>query len=107
VLKAIRRIGEAFASGLDREALLELGLRTAMDATQADRGRVSGRESIGEASADGLYLATVALGPIAPEGPTHGLRIAIERLAVPAVAARCRSRPASAPRRRWTALRTT
>ena len=40
---SIRRIGEAFASGLDRDALLELALRTAMDATEADRGRVSAR----------------------------------------------------------------
>src|SRR6185312_16255890 len=40
VRQAIRRIGEAFASGLDRDALLELALETAMDATEADRGRV-------------------------------------------------------------------
>jgi diguanylate cyclase (GGDEF)-like protein len=45
VLSGIRRIGEAFASGLDRAALLELSLRTAVDATGADRGRVSVRAS--------------------------------------------------------------
>lgn len=107
VRESIRRIGEAFASGLDRDALLELALRTAMDATGAERGRVSARRSvadplgeighvgrlaglqaqvyeaerralgagagIGEASGDELHLAAVALGPIAPGGPTHGL----------------------------------
>ena len=42
---SFRRIGEAFASGLDRDALLELSLKTAMDAAEADRGRVSARAS--------------------------------------------------------------
>lgn len=115
VRNAIRRIGEAFASGLDRDALLELSLNTAMDATDADRGRVSSRSGIGEplaeathvgrlagleshvleserralegdgvgvASADGQYLATVALGEMIPGGPTHGL-ITVCRLGRP------------------------
>jgi diguanylate cyclase (GGDEF)-like protein len=43
VRRSIRTIGDAFAHNLDRDALLELALRTAMDATGADRGRVSGR----------------------------------------------------------------
>ena len=106
VRQAIRRIGEAFASGLDRDALLELALETAMDATDAERGRVSARQSaddvltetvhvgrlaglegpiydaerraltsdgVGEASHGEVYLATVALGAMAPGGPTHGL----------------------------------
>ncbi|MGH2856216.1 MAG: diguanylate cyclase [Solirubrobacteraceae bacterium] len=106
VRNSIRRIGEAFASGLDRDALLELALNTAMDATEADRGRVSARreaaeplretihvgrlagleeaiyeaerlalagDGVGEASAEGAQLATVALGPMSPRGPTHGL----------------------------------
>src|ERR1700759_904979 len=106
VRKAIRRIGEAFASGLDKEALLELALETAMDATEADRGRVSARQTaddmlsetvhvgrlagleatiydaerralstdgVGEASLGDVHLATVALGPVSPGGPTHGL----------------------------------
>ncbi|MGH2930172.1 MAG: sensor domain-containing diguanylate cyclase, partial [Solirubrobacteraceae bacterium] len=96
----------AFASGLDRDALLELALNTAMDATDADRGRVSARpaadeplretihlgrlagleepiyeaerlalagDGVGQASAGGVQLATVALGLITPRGPTHGL----------------------------------
>jgi diguanylate cyclase (GGDEF)-like protein len=45
VLSGIRRIGEAFASGLDRDALLALSLKTAIDAAGADRGRVSVRAS--------------------------------------------------------------
>ena len=106
VRQSIRRIGEAFASGLDRDALLELALQTAMDATEADRGRVSARQSaedvltetvhvgrlaglegtiydaerralttdgVGTASLGDAHLATVALGPVAPDGPTHGL----------------------------------
>ncbi len=106
VRQSIRRIGEAFASGLDRDALLELALQTAMDATEADRGRVSARQSaddvltetvhvgrlaglegtiydaerralttdgVGEGSLGDAHLATVALGPIIPGGPTHGL----------------------------------
>jgi diguanylate cyclase (GGDEF)-like protein len=106
VRQAIRRIGDAFASGLDRQALLELALETAMDATDAERGRVSARENaddvltetvhvgrlaglegpiydaerraltsdgVGEASHSNVHLATVALGPITPGGPTHGL----------------------------------
>jgi diguanylate cyclase (GGDEF)-like protein len=103
---SIRRIGEAFASGLDRDALLELALKTAMDATNVERGRVSSRQNmsdpltetihvgrlagleeaiydterralatdgVGESSVDDVHLATVALGPVAPGGPTHGL----------------------------------
>jgi diguanylate cyclase (GGDEF)-like protein len=40
VRRSIRTIGDAFAANLDRDALLELALRTAMDAVGADRGRV-------------------------------------------------------------------
>jgi diguanylate cyclase (GGDEF)-like protein len=35
----IRRIGEAFASGLDRQGVVELMVRTAVDACEADAGR--------------------------------------------------------------------
>jgi diguanylate cyclase (GGDEF)-like protein len=106
VRQSIRRIGDAFASGLDREALLQLALQTAMDAAEADRGRVSARhhaddpltetvrlgrlaglegtiyeaerralasDGVGEASLGDAHLATVALGPLGPGGPTHGL----------------------------------
>src|SRR5581483_454131 len=39
--EAIRRIGHTFASSLDRPALLELALKTAVDAVQASGGRLS------------------------------------------------------------------
>jgi diguanylate cyclase (GGDEF)-like protein len=48
VRRSIRTIGDAFAHNLDRDALLELALRTAMDATGADRGRVSGLGQAGD-----------------------------------------------------------
>jgi diguanylate cyclase (GGDEF)-like protein len=41
--QAIGRIGQTFASNLDRTALLDLALKTAIDAAQADCGRVSAR----------------------------------------------------------------
>ncbi len=41
--EAIRRIGHTFASSLDRPALLELALKTAVDAVQAGGGRISVR----------------------------------------------------------------
>jgi diguanylate cyclase (GGDEF)-like protein len=46
--EAIRRIGQTFASNLDRPALLELALKTAMDAVEAGSGRVSARAAPGE-----------------------------------------------------------
>jgi diguanylate cyclase (GGDEF)-like protein len=60
--EAIRRIGQTFASNLDRQALLELALKTAMDAAQADCGRISARltdadplsEAVREGSIDGF-----------------------------------------------------
>ncbi|HWC87278.1 MAG TPA: diguanylate cyclase [Solirubrobacteraceae bacterium] len=39
--ESIRRIGQTFASNLDRPALLELALKTAVDAVQASCGRVT------------------------------------------------------------------
>jgi len=44
VRRSIRNIGDTFASNLDRAGLLELALKTAMDATASDRGRLSARE---------------------------------------------------------------
>jgi len=43
--EAIRRIGHTFASSLDRPALLELALKTAVDAVQGSGGRLSVRLS--------------------------------------------------------------
>jgi diguanylate cyclase (GGDEF)-like protein len=42
---AIQRIGQTFASNLDRPALLELALKTAIDAVQASSGRLSARSA--------------------------------------------------------------
>lgn len=39
--ESIARIGQTFASNLNREALLRLALRTALDAVQGDCGRIS------------------------------------------------------------------
>ena len=41
--KSIRRIGETFASNLDRSALLELALKTSVDAVEGSWGRLSAR----------------------------------------------------------------
>jgi diguanylate cyclase (GGDEF)-like protein len=46
--ESIRRIGQTFASNLDRPALLELALKTAVDAVQASCGRASIRSRPGE-----------------------------------------------------------
>jgi diguanylate cyclase (GGDEF)-like protein len=50
--EAIRRIGHTFASSLDRPALLELALKTAVDAVQGSGGRISVRPSDGEPLAE-------------------------------------------------------
>ena len=49
---AIQRIGQTFASNLDRAALLELALKTAIDAVQADCGRLSARSDDGDKLAE-------------------------------------------------------
>lgn len=46
--ESVRRIGQTFASNLDRPALLELALGTAVDAVNAHTGRLSVRSSAGE-----------------------------------------------------------
>ncbi len=46
--ESIRRIGQTFASNLDRPALLDLALRTAVDATDADFARLSVRVTSSE-----------------------------------------------------------
>jgi diguanylate cyclase (GGDEF)-like protein len=45
----LRRIGEAFASNLDRDALLEIAVRTTVDGVVADGGRATLRPQAGEA----------------------------------------------------------
>lgn len=66
--KSVERMGETLASNLDREALLELLLGTAVDSLEAEGGRASARQDGG------------ALGETARSGPTgelqEGLRAA-------------------------------
>jgi diguanylate cyclase (GGDEF)-like protein len=46
--ESIRRSGEAFAANLDREGLLKLAMRTAVDAVEAEFGRLSLRDQMGD-----------------------------------------------------------
>jgi diguanylate cyclase (GGDEF)-like protein len=64
--EAIRRIGHTFASSLDRPALLQLALKTAVDAVQASGGRLSARSS-----------DTEPLAEAAREGSLTGLEDAV------------------------------
>ena len=106
IRESIHRIGQTFASNLDRPALLELALRTAVDAVQATCARLTVRDSpqeplaqvgvvgslggleghcheaekralsnggIGEADSDGVYIASVALGPLEGGRRVRGL----------------------------------
>jgi diguanylate cyclase (GGDEF)-like protein len=50
--EAIRRTGRTFASSLDRPALLELALKTAVDAVQGSGGRISVRASVDDPLAE-------------------------------------------------------
>ncbi len=60
---AVTRIGDAFAHNLDRQGLARLALHTAIDAAQADSGRISIRSE-----------ASGALTEAAREGELHGLQ---------------------------------
>jgi diguanylate cyclase (GGDEF)-like protein len=66
--EAIRRIGHTFASSLDRPALLELALKTAVDAVQASGGRICVLSAD-----DGLLAETLR------EGSLSGLEDAVEQ----------------------------
>lgn len=57
--ESIRRIGETFASGLDRQAVLELALRSSMDAVRADSGRLTVRRE-----AEGRLVEILRLGTL-------------------------------------------
>jgi len=50
--ESLRRIGQTFASNLDRQALLELALRTAIDGAEASCGRLSVRATADEPLAE-------------------------------------------------------
>ena len=58
--QSIRRIGKTFASNLDRPALLELALRTAVDAARADCGRVSVRSNSAEPLGESVRIGSLA-----------------------------------------------
>jgi diguanylate cyclase (GGDEF)-like protein len=58
--ESIRRIGQTFASNLDRRALLELGTHTAADAVRATGARASSR------GADGALIKGVRVGEVDP-----------------------------------------
>jgi diguanylate cyclase (GGDEF)-like protein len=64
--QAMRRIGETFASNLDREALLEIVVRTAVDGVGATAGRASVRPTV-----------TDPLEQVAITGDAQGLKEAI------------------------------
>jgi diguanylate cyclase (GGDEF)-like protein len=64
--ESISRIGQTFASNLDRQALLELALKTAVDAVQGSCGRLSVRPDEGE-----------PLAETAREGSFEGLAVAV------------------------------
>lgn len=62
--EAIRRIGQTFASNLDRTALLDLALRTAIDAVRGTGGRISVRPGPDQPLVESIRLGS--LGPIDP-----------------------------------------
>jgi len=78
--EAVRRIGQTFASNLDRYALLELALKTAIDAVEAEGGRVSARgsaaepllEAVREGSLEGLEEPVLAAERAALQGEGWG-----------------------------------
>jgi diguanylate cyclase (GGDEF)-like protein len=57
--EAIRRIGQTFASNLDRPALLELALKTAIDAVRAMGGRVTTRSATGHTLEEAIREGSV------------------------------------------------
>jgi diguanylate cyclase (GGDEF)-like protein len=58
--ESVRRIGQTFASNLDRPALLELALRTALDAVQGSSGRLSSRTSSDQPLEEALRVGSLA-----------------------------------------------
>jgi diguanylate cyclase (GGDEF)-like protein len=94
--QSVRRIGEAFASGLDRTALLEIVAQTALSACEADAARIDlaggtdaavevggpGDSAMGEAmrAAESEALRQGALGEASP-GDVHALAQPLSRAA--------------------------
>ncbi len=62
---AVRRVGGALATGLDRDALLEIVVQTAVDGVAADVGRASVRDAPGGALAEHAVVGELgALRPV-------------------------------------------
>ncbi len=77
---SIRRIGETFASNLDRDALLEIVVRTAIDAVNADCGRATARDH-----PDGPLRQRACAGEIGAYGEViHGVEAQAQESARPA-----------------------
>jgi nitrate/nitrite-specific signal transduction histidine kinase len=57
--ESIRRIGETFASNLDRRALLQLALKTAADAVHAYAGRLTARSTVDEPPTETARVGSV------------------------------------------------
>jgi diguanylate cyclase (GGDEF)-like protein len=89
---AMRRLGEAFASGLDREALLEIAVRTAVDGVDATGGRavLAGGEvvtRIGELDALERLVTDAERETLASGGPREAFTEEGSALAHPLAAA--------------------
>ena len=73
--EAIRRIGQTFASSLDRPALLDLALKAAVDAVQASGGRLSVRATDDEPLAEtGREGSLAGLEDVVHEAERQALR---------------------------------
>jgi diguanylate cyclase (GGDEF)-like protein len=65
---ALRRVGETFASNLDRDALLEIALRTAVDGVGAQAGRIMAWKHVGGPLEQRAAIGTQdGLGPLLTE----------------------------------------
>ncbi|MET0824370.1 MAG: diguanylate cyclase [Solirubrobacterales bacterium] len=65
--KSVRRVGEAFASGLDREALLEILVETAVGTCEADYGLVALKGHVGAEAEAGTGAENVQEAALAAE----------------------------------------
>ena len=94
--RSLQRIGETFASNLDRDALLGIVLRTAVDGVAASAGRASVRQSVGEPLREAARVGDVSVMRAALEaaerealrtgGPTDEYADSIHALAHPLAA---------------------
>jgi diguanylate cyclase (GGDEF)-like protein len=72
--ESLRRIGETFAANLDRPALLELALSTAVDAAEASCGRLTARSTPDEPLAEnGIVGSLEGLEPCVVEAERRAL----------------------------------